>query len=385
MALATASLAKEHEVVLTHGNGPQVGELAPSARARRSTCSAPGRARSATSSRAPNRSRRHRADRDADAVDAADPAFNTPTKFVGPVYGAKEAEASWQLDWTVKQDGEYYAWAVPSPRPRDPAARRRARAARVAANVLVVACGGGGAVSRVFGDIVGVEAVIDKDMTGASRGAGANGLIILTDGGGIWENFGKPNAREMKRVTPAYLTGVKAGAKFPGSMGPKITAAIDFVVHSERPDAWAAIADLKDAAKVFTNEEGTMISKDIGGGDVNCTRGHRRIRRRPRKTAQTPSRNRRPPGRRLLSERRGFAVREPTKAGTGARPRGHQAAVEPASLPRSDRRRRARRAGTYRTSFQYRIVGKRQASSVQSWWRRDVVNVRLSRSAMCSS
>ena len=107
--------------------------------------------------------------------------------------------------------------------------------------------------------------------TAALHGAetlGANGLIILTDGGGIWENFGKPNAREMKRVTPAYLTGVKAGAKFPGSMGPKITAAIDFVVNSERPDAWAAIADLKDAAKVFTNEEGTMISKDIGGGDV---------------------------------------------------------------------------------------------------------------------
>ena len=276
MAPAIAALAKEHEVVLTHGNGPQVGELALER-----SCAPFDVLGAESQGQIGYILARAFQSIGVDTVpivtqtlvDAADPAFNTPTKFVGPVYGAKEAEAlAKQLDWTVKQDGEYYRRVVPSPRPHEILQLGAVRALLESpANVLVVACGGGGApVSRVFGDIVGVEAVIDKDMTGAllGRSLGANGLIILTDGGGIWENFGKPNAREMKRVTPAYLTGVKAGAKFPGSMGPKITAAIDFVVNSERPDAWAAIADLKDAAKVFTNEEGTMISKDIGGGDV---------------------------------------------------------------------------------------------------------------------
>jgi carbamate kinase len=134
-------------------------------------------------------------------------------------------------------------------------------------NVLPIACGGGGVpVSRVPSNpttLVGVECVIDKDRCGAklANELDADGLIILTDGGGIWQNYGKPDAREMKLASPEYLLGTKAGKAFPGSMGPKIQAAIDFVMNSNKDGAWAAIGDLRDASKIFGNEEGTLIKK----------------------------------------------------------------------------------------------------------------------------
>ncbi len=112
--------------------------------------------------------------------------------------------------------------------------------------------------------------MIDKDRCGSklANELDADGFIILTDGGGIWQNYGKPDAREMKMASPEYLLGTKAGKKFPGSMGPKIEAAIDFVTHSKKPGAWAAIGDLKDASKIFSNEEGTLVKEDVEEGVV---------------------------------------------------------------------------------------------------------------------
>lgn len=72
----------------------------------------------------------------------------------------------------------------------------------------------------------------------------------------------------MKRASPEYLLGTKAGKNFPGSMGPKIQAAIDFVQNSKKDGAWAAIGDLKDASKIFSNEEGTLVSEDVEEGVV---------------------------------------------------------------------------------------------------------------------
>jgi carbamate kinase len=71
------------------------------------------------------------------------------------------------------------------------------------------------------------------------------------------------NATVLEMATPEYLLGKKAGKNFPGSMGPKIQAAIDFVQNSKKEGAWAAIGDLRDASKMFTNEEGTLIKKDV--------------------------------------------------------------------------------------------------------------------------
>ncbi|KAH8052344.1 hypothetical protein JL720_14981 [Aureococcus anophagefferens] len=184
-------------------------------------------------------------------VDAADPAFSEPMKFVGPVYGFKEAEAlAKSLEWTLD-----------------------AVKALLDAGQFAIAAGGGGApVSRVFGDIVGVEGVVDKDATAAlmAESLGANGLIILTDGGGIWERFGKPDGREMRMVTPQFLVARKSGQAFPGSMGPKVNACIDFVTRSAVPGAWAIIGDLNDAAELMAGTKGTLIKEDLGpgGGDV---------------------------------------------------------------------------------------------------------------------
>lgn len=91
-------------------------------------------------------------------------------------------------------------------------------------------------------------------------------FFFTKDGGGIWKDFGKPTAREMTEVTPEYLEGTKAGKAFPGSMGPKIQAAIDFVKNSKNPNAWAAIGDLKDTEKIVKGEEGTLVKMVVKDG-----------------------------------------------------------------------------------------------------------------------
>lgn len=143
---------------------------------------------------------------------------------MGPVYGPKEAHAlAESLGWVVKPDGEYFRRVVPSPKPREILQVEAVRTLlEQAPDLLPIACGGGGVpVSRVPSrpeTLQGVEAVIDKDACGSKLAVDleANGFIILTDGGGIWKNFGKPDGKEMKAVTPEYLLGTKAGAKFPG-------------------------------------------------------------------------------------------------------------------------------------------------------------------------
>ena len=279
MAPTLASLSKEHELVLTHGNGPQVGELALERSA--ATFDVLGAESmgqigyvlaqalsSAGCTTAPIICQV--------VVDPQSEAFRDPSKFVGPIYGAKEATAlSQSLGWVMKPDGEYFRRVVPSPPPKEILQVEAIKTIlEQAPNILPIACGGGGIpVSRIPSNprtLTGVEAVIDKDACGAklANELGADGFIILTDGGGIWQNFGKPNAREMKKASPEYLLGTKAGKNFPGSMGPKIQAAIDFVTNSNNPNAWAAIGDLKDASKIFSNEEGTLVTADVKGEGV---------------------------------------------------------------------------------------------------------------------
>ena len=213
MAPTIASLAKKHEVVLTHGNGPQVGELALERSA--ATFDVLGaesigqigyvlaQALESVGCRAVPILTQV-------VVDPTSEAFRDPSKFVGPVYGAKEAHALGQsLQWTFKPDGEYYRRVVPSPPPLEILQIDAVKSLLDnLPDCLPIACGGGGIpVSRVPScpsTLQGVEAVIDKDACGAKLATdiGADGFIILTDGGGIWKNFGKADAKEMAMATP---------------------------------------------------------------------------------------------------------------------------------------------------------------------------------------
>mmetsp|Transcript_12148 Transcript_12148/g.15890 ORF Transcript_12148/g.15890 Transcript_12148/m.15890 type:complete len:362 (-) Transcript_12148:137-1222(-) len=300
MAPTIASLAAEHEVVLTHGNGPQVGELALERSA--ATFDVLGAESvgqigyvlsqalaSVGCTAAPIVTQV--------VVDPQSHAFRNPTKFVGPVYGPKEAHAlAESLGWTVKQDGEYYRRVVPSPLPLEILQVDAVRTLlEHAPHILPIACGGGGVpVSRVPGrpqTLHGVEAVIDKDACGAKLAVDLNAdiFIILTDGGGIWKKFGKPDAKEMAQVTPEYLLGTKAGKSFPGSMGPKIEAAISFVENSSKSkQVYAAIGDLKDVAKILSNEEGTIIKEKVEGSIVWRQRGDEETFKPPRLTNDPP-------------------------------------------------------------------------------------------------
>ena len=224
-------------------------------------------------------------------VDQFSDAFKDPTKFVGPIYGSVEAQALAQsLGWTVKPDGEYYRRVVPSPPPKEILQIDAIKTLlEHSPEVLPIACGGGGVpVARIPScpsTLQGVEAVIDKDACGAklANEIEADAYIILTDGGGIWENFGKPEAREMSEASPEYLEGTKAGKNFPGSMGPKIQAAIDFVRNSKKPGVWAAIGDLKDTPKIVTGEEGTVVKDDVKDGVVWRSGRHGPTRKRESK------------------------------------------------------------------------------------------------------
>ena len=273
-------LAQQHQVVLTHGNGPQVGALALERKTATFDClgaESQGQIGLIFSQALATLGMPAAPIVTQVAVDPADPAFQNPAKYVGPVYTQEEAETlSAKNGWVVKADGPHFRRVVPSPPPLKILQLDAVRALLEAdigtppMKLMPIACGGGGAPVQVNQDgmVKGVEAVIDKDNCGAllANELDADVFVILTDGGGIWENFGKPNAREMCEVTPEYLLSTKAGKEFPGSMGPKIQAAINFVQRSVREECYAAIGDLRDTEYILSNAAGTFIKKHVEGG-----------------------------------------------------------------------------------------------------------------------
>ena len=167
-------------------------------------------------------------------VAADDPAFSEPTKFIGAFYDAAEARRrASELGWQVKRDG-IRGWrrVVPSPRPRR-IVEAELIAGLAADGVVVVACGGGGVpVVELHGALVGVEAVVDKDRSTAllARSIGAARLVILTAVDRVMVGFGTPEARPLDAVTAAELRGHLEAGEFPaGSMGPKVEAALWFL------------------------------------------------------------------------------------------------------------------------------------------------------------
>jgi carbamate kinase len=266
---ALAPLARRHEVIVTHGNGPQVGVLAMES-ATDPMLSKPfpldplgaetqgligywlvqglhnaleGREVVAVLTQC--------------VVDPADPAFTRPTKFVGPTYDELTARAiADERDWSVAPDGAAWRRVVPSPEPLEIVEARSIRRL-IEAGVLVVCAGGGGVpvVRGAAGALVGVEAVIDKDLTAAllAETIGADVLLLLTDVTAVEAAFGTPDARPIRSATPAEL---RAHGFPAGSMGPKVEAACRF---TERTSGGAAIGALTEAVAVFEGTAGTRV------------------------------------------------------------------------------------------------------------------------------
>lgn len=275
---AIAELADaDVRLVVTHGNGPQVGNLLLQAEATRAQVAPPSLDVLVAETQAQIGYLLQQGLANALAgrkgapsvatvvtqvvVDAADPAFLTPTKPVGPVISTdtelmlKRAKG-WQL---VEDPRGGWRRVVPSPRPLEIVEAAAIRAF-VEAGVLVIAAGGGGVpVVRQDGALVGVEAVVDKDLASAllAQAIGADRLILATDVDGVALDFGEQSERYIDRLTVAEAREHLAAGQFPpGSMGPKVEAALAFVANGGREAIIANLARLREAA---AGEAGTRV------------------------------------------------------------------------------------------------------------------------------
>jgi carbamate kinase len=268
---AVAELALDYDIVLTHGNGPQVGLLALQSLAYTEVPPYPLDVLGAESegmigyvleqeleNRLPGRTVVTVLTQI--VVDPLDGGFSDPTKFVGPVYDRETAERlARERGWTVKEDGTHYRRVVPSPEPLE-IVELKAIELLVESGAIVICSGGGGIpVARAAdGSIHGVEAVIDKDLAGEllAESVGATFFLMLTDVPAVQLDWGTPAARSLDAVSTAELRRHQFAD---GSMGPKVEAACRFV---ERTGGTAAIGALKDAAEIVAGRAGTLVCPD---------------------------------------------------------------------------------------------------------------------------
>ena len=268
---ALAPLAMEHDLVITHGNGPQVGLLALE------SAGDPGLRHpypfdvlgaqtqgmigywlvQALHNALPSRQIACLVSRT--LVHEDDPGFAAPSKFVGPVYDEPRARALAAANgWAVRPDGDRWRRVVPSPEPAELLDLHTIRT--LADSKAIVICAGGGgipvAVHGGTGLIRGVEAVVDKDLTASllARELHADALLLLTDVPAVIDGYGTPQARLIRRTTP----GEMRARSFPaGSMGPKVEAVCRFV---EATGKMAAIGQLADAQALLAGQAGTIIT-----------------------------------------------------------------------------------------------------------------------------
>jgi len=269
-ARAVASIAREHEVVLTHGNGPQVGLLALQSEAYHSVHPYPLDVLGAESQGMIGYLLQQALGNEMPGRDIAamltevlvhvdDPAFGHPTKPVGPIY-TKDAAAQTSLErgWDVAPDGPGYRRVVASPQPREIVQIDTIR--RLVEAGVTVICSGGGGIPTVLDDRsgrrIGIEAVIDKDLSAALLAIEINAefLLLLTDVDAVYAEWGTPEARPIGNTTPGAL---RRSCFAEGSMAPKIEAACRFV---EATGHRAAIGSLEKAAEILAGTSGTCIA-----------------------------------------------------------------------------------------------------------------------------
>jgi carbamate kinase len=197
-------------------------------------------------------------------VDPKDSAFGRPTKPIGPVYTEEEAKTlAAERGWTIAPDGKGFRRVVPSPKPIRILEVDSLRLL-VGAGVVVI-CAGGGGIPVVFderGNVRGVEAVIEKDLSAGlvARDVAADALLLLTDADGVMLDWGSPSERRLERATPEEILAYE----FPeGSMGPKVQAAAAFV---SKTGGIAGIGRLEDASEILVGKAGTLIVPGDAGG-----------------------------------------------------------------------------------------------------------------------
>lgn len=269
-AAALAPLARDHQLLVCHGNGPQVGLLAVESEADRALTRAypldslVAQTQGmigywlAQSLRNAGVTRPIASLVTQTVVDLADTAFETPTKYVGAVYPRRVAEElAERHGWTVAADGVAWRRVVASPEPVR-IVEQSSIDGLLQAGTLVI-CGGGGGVpvaQEAGGRLRGVQAVVDKDLTAAMLAVAvrADRLLVLTDVAAVMRHFGTPEATELRRVDLDELDRMQFPA---GSMGPKITACKRFVLATRQP---AAIGSLRDAGDVLAGIAGTTIT-----------------------------------------------------------------------------------------------------------------------------
>jgi carbamate kinase len=190
-----------------------------------------------------------------------DPAFAHPTKPIGPFFSEGRARRlAAARGWDVAEDaGRGWRRVVASPEPIEVVESPEIRSL-LEAGEIVVACGGGGVpVARVGAELVGVDAVIDKDFAAALVGrlVGATSLLLLTGVDRVALDFGTPEERPIEQMTVAEARGYLAEGQFPpGSMGPKVDAAAQFIEAGGRE---AVISSLERAADALARRTGTRI------------------------------------------------------------------------------------------------------------------------------
>lgn len=268
VASALARLAKDFRVAVVHGNGPQVGLLALQNQAYKEVAAYPLDVLVAESQGMIGYMLTQRMAQQPYMppvtavltrmlVDRHDPAFTSPEKFIGPVYSPEQQPVlEAQHGWLMKADGRYIRRVVASPAPLK-IIDSEAIELLLKHNHMVV-CSGGGGVAMVEGKngLEGVEAVIDKDLAAAllAQQIDADGLLILTDADAVYENWGTPQQRAIRRATPDALAPF---AKSDGSMGPKVAAVSSFVRQHNKP-AW--IGALDQIEQILAGEAGTCIA-----------------------------------------------------------------------------------------------------------------------------
>jgi len=272
-AEAMAPVANEHQLVISHGNGPQVGLLALQGAAYRPDEAYPLDVLGAETEgmigymieqelgnllpfEVPFATLLTMVE-----VDGNDPAFNDPTKFVGPLYEEREAEhIEAEKGWAFKQDGAKWRRVVPSPLPKRIFEIRPIK--WLLERGTIVICAGGGGIPTMYKpgadrNLIGVEAVIDKDLCSEllARELDADLLILATDAEAVFIGFGTPQARAIHKASPAAISKHSFPA---GSMGPKVDAACRFAMATGHS---AAIGALADIPAIVRGERGTLISK----------------------------------------------------------------------------------------------------------------------------